>query len=215
MGADRLGQPRVAPPDRPGGHAGAACSPAASPSTTSPLVARASRLAQRPLAWAWRPAPVTPVGHLVGARLVETLARSAPTRRYIIGGLALVPFADLEWPTREVAGLLAVLALRGSYVARPAARGGLTCISSTWAAGDRNRRAGGGHRDGGCGRWRTPRPPRLRGRVLVGQWPEAAARLGPLDGATVPAKPLPSPHVRPISDPSPDPSPQVGAQSAP
>ena len=72
---------------------------------------------------------------LVGRPLVETVG---PIRTYaiamIIGGLALVPFADLEWPTREVAGLLAVLALASTLLAYLLLGVGLTRISATRAS---------------------------------------------------------------------------------
>lgn len=73
--------------------------------------------------------------YLVGRTLVETLG---PIRTYaiamIIGGLALVPLADLSWPTLEVAGLLAVMALASTLLSYLLLGAGLTRISSTRAS---------------------------------------------------------------------------------
>jgi drug/metabolite transporter (DMT)-like permease len=150
--------------------------------------------------------------YLVGRTLVETLG---PIRTYaiamIIGGLALVPFADLEWPTREVAGLLAVLALASTLLAYLLLGVGLTRISSTRASVIATAEpvvatvmavAVAGERPG---------PLAYVGGVLV-VGSALAAGLGPLDGATVPKQ---APYPVPTSDPSPDPSPKSGAQSAP
>lgn len=150
--------------------------------------------------------------YLVGRTLVETVG---PIRTYaiamIIGGLALVPFADLEWPTREVAGLLAVLALASTLLAYLLLGVGLTRISSTRASVIATAEpvvatvmavAVAGERPG---------PLAYVGGVLV-VGSALAAGLGPLDGATVPKQ---APYPVPTSDPSPDPSPKSGAQSAP
>lgn len=73
--------------------------------------------------------------YLVGRTLVETLG---PIRTYaaamIIGGLALVPLADLRWPTWEVGGLLAVLGVASTLFAYLLLGAGLTRISSTRAS---------------------------------------------------------------------------------
>lgn len=142
--------------------------------------------------------------YLVGRTLVETLG---PIRTYaiamIIGGLALVPFADLEWPTREVAGLLAVLALASTLLAYLLLGMGLTRISSTRASVIATAEpvvatvmavAVAGERPGPLAY--------VGGALVVGS--ALAAGLGPLDGATAPKQAR-----------TPVPAPNSGGQSAP
>ena len=73
--------------------------------------------------------------YLVGRTLVELLG---PIRTYaiamLIGGLVLVPFADLAWPSWDVAGLLALLSLASTLLAYLLLGAGLTRISSTRAS---------------------------------------------------------------------------------
>ncbi len=142
--------------------------------------------------------------YLVGRTLIETLGA---IRTYaiamIIGGLALVPFADLRWPTGEVAGLLAVLALASTLLAYLLLGVGLTRISSTRASVIATAEpvvatilavAVAGERPGPLAY--------VGGALVIGS--ALAAGLGPLDGATAPKQAR-----------TPVPSPNSGAQSAP
>ena len=127
--------------------------------------------------------------YLVGRTLVEALGA---IRTYaiamIIGGLALVPFAELHWPSWEIAGLLAALGLASTLLAYLLLGVGLTRISSTRASVIATAEpvvatvlavAVAGERPGPLAY--------VGGALVIGS--ALAAGLGPLDGSSEPTPP--------------------------